>query len=69
MPARSNDFQAVVYFVKAHLDLDVVVTESAGLPDRTTGQTREVDVLLAAQVAGHLIASVWSAATGAARPT
>ncbi|SEH03447.1 Restriction endonuclease [Nonomuraea solani] len=55
MPARSNDFQAVVYFVKAHLDPDVVVTESAGLPDRTTGETREVDVLLAAQVAGHRI--------------
>jgi hypothetical protein len=55
MPARSNDFQAVVYFVKAHLDPDVIVTESASLPDRTTGETREVDVLLVAQVAGHLI--------------
>ncbi|MGV9386196.1 restriction endonuclease [Nonomuraea sp. NPDC003707] len=55
MPARSNDFQAVVYFVKAHLDPNVTVTESASLPDRTTGKPREVDVLLVAQVAGHLI--------------
>ncbi|MET8991935.1 restriction endonuclease [Nonomuraea wenchangensis] len=55
MPARSNDFQAVVYFVKAHLDPNVTVTESASLPDRTSGKMREVDVLLTAHVAGHRV--------------
>ena len=38
MPARSNDFQAVVYFVERHLAADATVTESASLTDRVTGQ-------------------------------
>ncbi|MGW0203397.1 hypothetical protein [Nonomuraea sp. NPDC003201] len=46
MPARSNDFQAVVYFIRSHVDADAVVTESAMLPDRTGAGLREVDVLI-----------------------
>ncbi|WP_301176653.1 restriction endonuclease [Actinomadura geliboluensis] len=55
MPARSNDFQAVVYFVERHLAADATVTESASLTDRVTGQDREVDVLITCHVAGHPI--------------
>ncbi|GAA2266557.1 hypothetical protein GCM10010149_03540 [Nonomuraea roseoviolacea subsp. roseoviolacea] len=55
MPARSNDFQAVVYFVKRHLAADATVSESAYLRDRITGQMREVDVLITAHVAGHSV--------------
>jgi hypothetical protein len=53
MPARSNDFQAVVYFIKRHLAPDATVTESAQLRDRVTGQQREVDVLVTGHIAGH----------------
>jgi hypothetical protein len=53
MPARSNDFQAVVYFVQRHLAPDATVTESAQLRDRVTGQNREVDVLITADLAGQ----------------
>ncbi|MFG1625447.1 hypothetical protein [Kribbella sp. NPDC049227] len=53
MPARSNDFQAVVYFVKKHIAPDAAVTESAMLVDRITGQRREVDVLITATLAGQ----------------
>jgi hypothetical protein len=53
VPARSNDFQAVVYFIKRHLAADATVTESAQLPDRVTGQMREVDVLVMGHIAGH----------------
>ncbi|MBO2450750.1 restriction endonuclease [Actinomadura barringtoniae] len=50
MPRRSNDFQAVIYFVRSHLDSDVAVTESAVLPDRTGAGPREVDVLITSRV-------------------
>ncbi|GAA3252995.1 hypothetical protein [Nonomuraea helvata] len=53
MPARSNDFQAVVYFIKKNLAADATVTESAQLRDRVTGQLREVDVVVAGHMAGH----------------
>ncbi|GAA4522552.1 hypothetical protein GCM10023191_101950 [Actinoallomurus oryzae] len=53
MPARSNDFQAVVYFVERHLAAEATVSESASLTDRVTGQSREVDVLISTKVADH----------------
>ncbi|MEV5561179.1 hypothetical protein AB0L44_46735 [Nonomuraea wenchangensis] len=53
MPARSNDFQAVVYFIKKNLAADATVTESAQLRDRVTGQLREVDVVVAGHIVGH----------------
>lgn len=56
MPARTNDFQAVVYFVKKHIAPDAVVKESAMLVDRVTGEKREVDVLITAVVAGQQLA-------------
>ncbi|MFF4192829.1 hypothetical protein [Nonomuraea sp. NPDC001831] len=46
MPARSNDFQAVVYFIRSQVDADAVVTKSVMLPDRTGSGLREVDVLI-----------------------
>ncbi|TDB89802.1 hypothetical protein [Actinomadura sp. 7K534] len=55
MPARSNDFQAVVYFVKTQLAADATVVESASLHDRVTGQMRELDVLITGHMAGHLL--------------
>ncbi|MDP4509382.1 hypothetical protein [Nonomuraea turcica] len=53
MPARSNDLQAVVYFIRKNLAADATVTESAQLRDRVTGRLREVDVLVASHIAGH----------------
>ncbi|MFF1821481.1 hypothetical protein ACFVWG_29535 [Kribbella sp. NPDC058245] len=53
MPARTNDFQAIVYFVKKHIAADAVVRESAILADRITGEPREVDVLITGTVAGQ----------------
>ncbi|GLX92935.1 hypothetical protein [Herbidospora sp. NBRC 101105] len=53
MPARSNDFQAVVYFVERHLATNATVEESASVMDRVTGKSREVDILITAQVAGR----------------
>ncbi|MFG1874266.1 hypothetical protein ACGFIV_05450 [Sphaerisporangium sp. NPDC049003] len=55
MPARSNDFQATVYFVQTHLASDATVTESAQLRDRITGEMREVDVLITGHMGGRLI--------------
>lgn len=56
MPARTNDFQSVVYFVKKHVAADAEVAESAMLRDRITGELREVDVVISAQVAGQDLA-------------
>lgn len=53
VPKRSNDFQAVVYFVRSHVDAQAVVTESALLPDRTGAGLREVDVLITSRVQGR----------------
>ncbi|WP_171068980.1 restriction endonuclease [Actinomadura geliboluensis] len=53
MPKRSNDFQAVVYFVRSHVDAQAAVIESALLPDRTGAGLREVDVLITSRVQGR----------------
>ncbi|MBC7815997.1 MAG: hypothetical protein IAG10_03760 [Planctomycetaceae bacterium] len=54
MPARSNEFQKLVYLVKKVLaGTDATVTESKFLKDLQTGDEREVDVCIEARVGGH----------------
>lgn len=56
MPARSNDFQRVIYYVRQHIAPDAVVRESVMLTDKTTGEPREVDVLVEGTMGGERIA-------------
>lgn len=59
MPARTNEFQKLILFIKKHLAPTVAITESKLLKDRLTGAEREVDVCLEQQVGGHnLIISI-----------
>jgi hypothetical protein len=45
MPRRTNDFQKLVFQIERQLaPLGAVVEESAMLPERGTGDLREVDV-------------------------
>lgn len=53
MPARTNAFQTLVYFLQMNLADGSRVTESAILNDRVTGAGREVDVLISGSVGGH----------------
>ena len=53
MPRRSNMFQRAVYQIQRQLAPDASVEESAMLPDRVHGGTREVDVVIRGSVAGH----------------
>jgi hypothetical protein len=53
MPQRRNFFQDVVTILYEHLNGEV--TASAMLTDKVTGQQREVDVLITADVAGQTI--------------
>lgn len=53
MPPRSNLFQDVVAIIHRHLAGDCVVTESERLLDRSTGDRREVDVVIRTTVAGQ----------------
>jgi hypothetical protein len=54
MPRRTTPFQRAVYYLKAHLaENGTTVTESHMLRDRVTGEEREVDVVLKAQIVGH----------------
>jgi hypothetical protein len=53
MPARSNDFQRLVFLVKKVLEPTATVTESKSLTDRQTGDAREVDVCIEAEVGGY----------------
>lgn len=56
MPRRTNIFQQVVRVIHEHLAAGAAtVDESAELLDRVTGDTREVDVTLTSEVAGHQI--------------
>ena len=65
MPKRTNVFQEVVAIIHEHMAGDAVVQESAMLPDRMTGEQREVDVVIRSKVAGHeVIVSVEAAARG-----
>lgn len=53
MPPRSNFFQDVVAIIERHKAPDAVITDSAELVDRLTGDTREVDVTVASMVDGY----------------
>lgn len=55
MPKRTNTFQAVVFMIKKHIGDDAVVTESAELRDIVSGEKREVDVCIEANIAGHTV--------------
>ena len=47
MPKRTNEHQAVVFFVKKHIaPPDAIVTESKLLTDVSTGEKREVDIVI-----------------------
>lgn len=56
MPARSNAYQKVLYYVQRNLAPDARVTESAMVADSRTGELREVDVLIEGTMAGHRVA-------------
>jgi hypothetical protein len=55
VPKRSNTFQTVVFLIKNNIAGPAIVTESAELTDLATGEKREVDVVIEANVAGHAI--------------
>src|SRR3954447_25916201 len=58
VPPRSNLFQgtiAVIYEHLTHDDATATVEESAMLVHRTTGELREVDVVIRSYVAGYQI--------------
>ena len=47
MPKRTNPFQHLVALIEASIHVDfATVTESAELIDKTTGQLREVDIVI-----------------------
>jgi hypothetical protein len=53
MPKRSNDYQRLVYLVKSHVSVGATVTESKFLKDLVSGEDREVDIVIEANVGGH----------------
>jgi Restriction endonuclease len=55
MPSRTNTFQKVIYLLQQHLAGSATVTESEFLIDRATGDRREVDVCIRANIAGSQI--------------
>ena len=52
VPARSNDFQRLVFLVKQQFQGATRVTESKLLVDLVTGDSREVDVVIEGEIAG-----------------
>src|SRR5437667_1548899 len=56
MPARTNQFQKLVYEVERQLaPLGAVVEESAMLPERVSGELREVDILISLDEGHHRV--------------
>jgi hypothetical protein len=53
VPKRTNTFQDVVSIIYEHLAGDASQEESVMLPNRVTGEMREVDVILRSRTAGH----------------
>src|SRR4051812_48972273 len=54
MPKRSTPFQRAVYYMKSHLSNEQYTgTESEILQERSSGEGREVDVVLQAEIGGH----------------
>jgi hypothetical protein len=64
IPRRTNLFQDTIAAVHEHLAGDATVEESAMLRQRTTGEEREVDVVLRTSVGGHeVVVSIEARAT------
>src|SRR5205809_1075002 len=56
MPARTNEFQTLIYEIERQLaPLGAVVEQSAMLPERTTGDLREVDMLISLDEGHHRV--------------
>ena len=56
MPARTNHFQKLVFEIERQLALlGAVVKESAMLPERLTGELREVDILVSIDEGQHRV--------------
>lgn len=56
MPRRTNDFQKLVYEIERQLaPLGAVVEESAMLPERVSGELREVDILVSLDEGQHRV--------------
>jgi hypothetical protein len=53
MPKRTNEFQKLIYLVKAHAAAGAIVTESKFLRDAQTDRECEIDVCIEKVVAGH----------------
>ena len=65
MPKRTTPFQEIVTIIHEHMAQDAVVEPSGMLPDRATGEKREVDVVIRSEVAGHeVIVSVEATEAG-----
>lgn len=56
MPARTNQFQRLVYEIERQLaPLGAIVEESAMLPERVSGELREVDILVSLDEGHHRV--------------
>lgn len=55
MPKRSNDFQKLVLLINACLQKSGQVNESVLLIDNTTGEKREVDIVLSSSIADYAV--------------
>jgi hypothetical protein len=56
MPARTNQFQKLIFEIERQLaPLGAVVKESAMLPERLTGELREVDILVSIDEGHHRV--------------
>jgi hypothetical protein len=69
VPQRTNLFQEVVAIVYENLAGDASKEECAMLPNRLTGELREVDIVLRATMAGHETVIAIEAAGRARRAT
>jgi hypothetical protein len=55
MPAKTNEFQKLVLFLKRELAGSSRVTESKPLKERFADRTREVDIVIETEIAGHTV--------------
>jgi hypothetical protein len=56
MPPRTNQFQKLVYAIERQLaPLGAIVEESAMLPERVSGEPREVDILISLDEGHHKV--------------
>lgn len=55
MPKRSNQFQSLILLINNSLAGNSEVKESAMLTDKTTGELREVDVLITSNSSGYVV--------------